>query len=414
MKAIYSALRDRFAEVRARSVALREGLSDEDCAAQAMPDASPVKWHLAHTTWFFENLVLEPHCEGYQPFDPAFRALWNSYYQYFGRPFPRAQRGLLTRPAMAEVLRWREQVDHVLLDWLGKEDVPPEARVMIDVGLQHEQQHQELMLTDVLALMSVNPVRPAVLSRPEDSRASRPMQWIDVDGGLAYVGHAGLGFGFDNECPSHRVWLENFRMASSLVTNREYLDFIERGGYQMPRVWLAEGWDWVEAGQREHPLYWHRNGSRWSEFSLHGMRTLLPEAPVCHLSYYEADAYARWRGARLPTEQEWEHAVRTRPDRFDDLYGECWQWTSSAYACYPGFRPMTGAAAEYNAKFMLGQQVLRGSSSLTAPGHARVTYRNFFHPDACWQRTGVRLAGFRQLPRPPASPGQANQCQSPA
>ncbi len=409
MRAIYSALRDRFAEIRARSVALRAGLSDEDCAAQAMPEASPVKWHLAHTTWFFESLVLEPHCEGYQQFDPTYRMLWNSYYQSVGRPFPRAQRGVLTRPAMAEVLRWREQVDHVLLDWLGTENVPPEARVMIDVGLQHEQQHQELMLTDVMSLMSMNPLRPAALSPLPGARVPRSLQWIQIDGGLARIGHAGLGFAFDNECPSHQVWLEDFRMSSSLVTNREYLDFIERGGYQNPQLWLAEGWDWVEAGRREHPLYWDHNGGHWKEFSLHGMQALRPEAPVCHVSYYEADAYARWRGARLPTEQEWEHAARTQHDNFDDLFGECWQWTSSAYTPYPGFRPMTGAAGEYNGKFMIGQQVLRGSSAFSAPGYARVTYRNFFHPDACWQRTGIRLAGFRQLPRPPASPGQANQ-----
>lgn len=414
MKAIYSALREQFTDVRARSVALKAGLSDEDCAAQAMPDASPLKWHLAHTTWFFESLVLEPHCPGYQPFDPAYRALWNSYYQSVGKPFPRTQRGLLTRPAMAEVLRWREQVDHAVLGWLGEENVPPEARVMIEVGLQHEEQHQELMLTDLLALMSVNPLRPAVLPRPLESRAPRTSQWVSVTGGLAHIGHAGLGFAFDNECPSHRVWLEDFMMASSLVTNREYLDFVERGGYREPQHWLAEGWDWAEAGRREYPVYWQPDDGSWKEYTLHGLQALQPDAPVCHVSFYEADAYARWRGARLPTEFEWEHAARTRHDELNDLYDECWQWTSSAYTPYPGFRPLAGAAGEYNGKFMIGQQVLRGSSRLTAPGHARVTYRNFFHPDASWQRTGIRLAGFRQLPRPPASPGQANQSQRPA
>ena len=409
MRAIYSALRDQFAEIRARSLALREGLSDEDCSAQAMPDASPVKWHLAHTTWFFESLVLLPYCGGYQSFNPAYRTLWNSYYQSVGQPFPRAKRGLLTRPSMTEVLQWREQIDHVMPDWLSKEQAPPEARVLIEVGLQHEQQHQELMLTDVLSLMSLNPLRPAVHSCPAESREPYPLQWVNIDGGLVRVGHAGLGFAFDNECPSHQVWLENALMASSLVSNREYLDFIERGGYQNPHVWLAEGWDWVEAAKRRHPVYWYPDGGSWKEFTLHGLQPLMPDSPACHLSFYEADAYARWRGARLPTEHEWEHAARTQPERFHDLFGECWQWTSSAYTPYPGFRPMAGAAGEYNGKFMFGQMVLRGSSRFTAPGHARVSYRNFFHPGATWQRTGIRLAGLRQLPRPPASPGPANQ-----
>ncbi len=409
MKAIYSALRDQFTEVRARSVALREGLSDEDCAAQSMPDASPLKWHFAHTTWFFESFVLEPHCKGYQPFEPAYRTLWNSYYQSVGKPFPRAQRGLLTRPPMSEILHWREQIDRAMLNWLCEEKAPPEARVMIEVGLHHEQQHQELILTDVLSLMAANPMKPAALPGTSDSQAAHPMQWVEVKGGFATVGHAGLGFAFDNECPPHCVWLEDFVMASSLVTNREYLDFIERGGYQQPQHWLAEGWDWIEAGQRQHPVYWHPEDHGWSEFTLHGLQALLPGSPVAHLSFYEADAYARWRGARLPTEFEWEHAARTRHDGFDDLHGECWQWTSSAYKPYPGFRPMAGAAGEYNGKFMISQQVLRGSSRFTAPGHARMTYRNFFPPGASWQRTGIRLAGFRQLPRPPASLVQANR-----
>lgn len=409
MKPIYSALRDRFAEVRARSVSIREGWSDEDCAAQSMPDASPLKWHLAHTTWFFEHFVLESHCEGYRPSDPGYRTLWNSYYQSVGKPFPREHRGLLTRPAMADVLRWRAQVDHLMLDWLSKEQAPPEARVMIEVGLQHEQQHQELMLTDMLSLMSANPLRPAALPGTSDARVAHPLQWVEVEGGLAHIGHGGLGFAFDNECPSHSVWLEDFLIASSLVTNREYLDFIERGGYRESLCWLAEGWDWVEAGRREHPVYWFADGDDWAEFTLHGMQPLMPDAPVAHLSFYEADAYARWRGARLPTEFEWEHAARTRRDKLDNLEGECWQWTSSAYLPYPGFRPMAGAAREYNGKFMIGQQVLRGSSRFTAPGHTRITYRNFFHPGARWQRAGIRLAGFRQLPRPPASPGQASR-----
>ena len=409
VKPIYSALRECYSEVRSRSLDLKAGLSDEDCAAQAMPDASPVKWHLAHTTWFFESLVLEPHYEGYHPFDPTYRALWNSYYQSVGKPFPRAQRGLLTRPAMAEIFRWREQVDHVMLDWLSKEEVPPEARVLIEVGLQHEQQHQELILTDLLSLMFINPLRPAALPLPSEPQQAHILQWVSVSGGLVHAGHSGLGFAFDHECPSHKVWLEDFLMASTLVTNREYLDFIERGGYHDPQVWLAEGWDWVEAGQRKHPLYWVPDGGSWKEFTLHGLQPLMPDAPVRHVSFYEADAYARWRGARLPTEFEWEHATRTLHDRFHDLFGECWQWTSSAYDAYPGFRPMAGAAGEYNGKFMAGQMVLRGSSRFTAPGHARITYRNFFHPDATWQRTGIRLAGFRQLPRPPASPGQERQ-----
>ncbi len=402
MRTTCSVLRQRFADIRAQSLALREGLGDEDCGAQAMPDASPLKWHLAHTTWFFETFVLRPFSASFVAFDPAYRSLWNSYYQSLGEPFPRSQRGLLTRPSMQQVLDWRARVDAALLAWLATDEATPEAIARVELGVQHEQQHQELMQTDLLALMAVNPLRPA--ARPAGSglsprRADAP-RWIAIDGGHAEVGHAGEGFCFDNETPAHRVWLAPYRLCSMLVTNAEYLAFIQAGGYRQPRWWLAEGWDWLKAsaaagpgaGRREHPQYWRPTADGWSEFSLQGDRPLAPEAPVCHLSLYEADAYARWRGGRLPTEQEWEHAARLHPAAFSDVFGECWQWTQSAYAAYPGFRPMSGAPGEYNGKFMVNQYVLRGSSRFTPPSHARLSYRNFFPAHACWQRSGIRLA----------------------
>lgn len=391
-----SVLQRRFAEVRARSVELRNDLSDEDCAAQSMPDASPLKWHLAHTTWFFDTFVLELFDEGFVPFHPAYRALWNSYYQSVGTPLARSQRGLLTRPAMPEILQWRSETERKMLDWLGRGPVPAAAKALMVLGLEHERQHQELMMTDLLSLMALNPLRPAALPTAPQKRKSGPLQWRQMKGGLAEIGHSGLGFAFDNECPPHRVWLEPYALSSSLVTNREYLDFVERGAYREPQHWLAEGWEWVRAENRSHPLYWREHAGQWMEFSLNGEHPLEPDAPACHLSLYEADAYARWRGARLPTEQEWEHASRTRPEWFEDLFGDCWQWTSSAYTPYPGFRPLVGAPGEYNGKFMVNQYVLRGSSQFTAPGHTRSTCRNYFPAHACWQRTGIRLAASGQ------------------
>lgn len=379
-----------YRSVRRRSLSLVEGWSDEDCSAQAMPDASPVKWHLAHTTWFFETFVLAAFEPGFRAFDPAFRQLFNSYYESVGEPYPRARRGLLTRPAMREVLDWRAQVD-ARMEALLASGADDELTALVGLGMQHEQQHQELICTDFLALLAMNPLRPAARAGAPAPCIAKLPRWRESAGGLVQVGHDGRGFAFDNELPRHAQWLQPFEFASRLVSNREYAEFIADGGYAQPLLWLSDGWTWKQAGAREAPLYWRadREGG-WTEFSLQGEHALDPEAPVRHLSLYEADAYARWAGARLPTEAEWEHAVRTLA--IDDAFGACWQWTSSAYAPYPGYRPAKGAVGEYNGKFMVNQQVLRGSSVFTPDGHERVSYRNFFPAGAGWQVTGIRLA----------------------
>lgn len=399
-----SALADRYRSIRGRSLALIAGLSAEDCAAQAMPDASPQKWHLAHTSWFFETFVLDARA-GDNGLTQACRHLFNSYYQSVGAPYPRARRGLLTRPALDEVLSWRARVDAAMLDAIsaGRVDAG-----WVELGLQHEQQHQELMRTDLLALMAISPLRPCVPAEPEpaahplsDEAAGR-QAWLQVSGGIVRIGHSGCGFCFDNELPAHDAMVAPFAMARHLVTQRDYLRFMDEGGYRDSAWWLSDGWDWVKATGRICPQYWRHDDRRgWVEYGLHGERCVRLDAgsnsdaaarPVACLSYYEADAYARWAGARLPTEQEWEAAVREHGDRLAQLFGECWQWTASAYAAYPGYRPAAGAAGEYNGKFMVNQQVLRGSSAYTPPGHARTSYRNFFPPSATWQRSGLRLA----------------------
>ena len=379
----------RFADVRRASLALAEPLSDEDCGAQSMADASPVKWHLAHTTWFFETFVLECHEADFRPFDPAFRVLFNSYYNGIGARHPRAQRGLLTRPAMAAVRAYRADVDARMLRLLNERAGDAALAQLVTLGLQHEQQHQELILTDVKHLLAQHPLYPAYLAAPPAPAAAPPAQeWCAVDGGLADIGHAGDGFCFDNELPRHRVFVAPFELASRLVTNGDYLAFIEAGGYRDAALWLSEGWDMVRAGQLERPLYW-LDGDR--EFTLHGARPLDLAAPLSHVSLYEADAYARWCGARLPTEVEWEVAA-ANPGGLHQLFGHCWQWTSSSYAPYPGFAPQPGAIGEYNGKFMINQYVLRGSSRATPDGHARASYRNFFPAGARWQFSGIRLA----------------------
>lgn len=389
------ALAERYRQVRRHSLRLIDGLSAEDCAAQAMPDASPQKWHLAHTSWFFETFVLAAADPGYRSLDCRYRQLFNSYYQCVGPQYPRPQRGLLTRPSLPEVLAWREQVDDAMLRAITNGSADPS---WVELGLQHEQQHQELMRTDLLALMALNPLKPALfpVERRTSESAQAPPTWLAVKGGVEYVGHAVDGFCFDNECPAHALLIQPFEIASTLVTQRDYLAFIDDGGYRDPAHWLAEGWDWLQAGRRCCPQYWWRGHARnWTRYGLDGEHLIADaelDAPVAHLSYYEADAYARWAGARLPTEHEWEAAARGHGDALHALFGDCWQWTASAYAAYPGFRPRAGAASEYNGKFMVNQQVLRGSSVYTPPGHARISYRNFFPAASTCQRSGLRLA----------------------
>jgi len=393
--------------VRRRSLMLAEPLSDEDCGAQSMPDASPVKWHLAHTTWFFETFILERFEQHFKPFHPAFRVLFNSYYNGIGDKHPRAQRGLLTRPGMAAVRAYRADVDARIARLLAA--LPDdELTALLVLGLQHEQQHQELILTDVKHMLAQSALYPAYLDAAlAPAPGAAALAWIRFDGDLTEIGHQGGGFCFDNELPRHRQYLAPFSLAQRLVTNGEYLAFIEAGGYRESGLWLAEGWDWVCQQGISHPLYWQRGGDgQWREFTLHGLQRLDPGRPATHLSLYEADACAHWMGARLPTEAEWEfaaagaepvsgslHPAGAGPGAgLAQLFGHCWQWTSSSYAPYPGYATAPGALGEYNGKFMINQYVLRGSSCVTPAGHARASYRNFFPAAARWQFTGIRLA----------------------
>ncbi|HWQ85274.1 ergothioneine biosynthesis protein EgtB [Brevundimonas sp.] len=383
----------RYREVRAAMPALAAGLGAEDLSAQSMPDCSPGKWHLAHTSWFFEAMILgeEP---GYQPVDPRFQTLFNSYYEALGQRVERCDRGLMTRPLLDEVMEYRREIDRRMTAWLGQGDADPRRRYLFTLGLHHDQQHQELFLMDLLNLMSRSPLEPTAYERtPRSSEveASRG-GWSRFDGGLVGIGHGGAGFAFDNEGPAHRAWLEPYALANDLVTNGDWIGFIEDGGYARPELWLADGWAAVKTERWSAPLYWRDEGDRWTRMTLAGRVNVDPAAPVRHVSFYEADAYARWAGRRLPTEAEWEHAVRCRPDAFSNAFGEVWQWTASPYAPYAGFRPTEGTASEYNGKFMANQMVLRGSSFATPPGHARVTYRNFFYPQQRWAFMGLRLA----------------------
>lgn len=431
------ALARTYAQIRAQTVALAEPLSEADCQVQAMPDASPVKWHLAHVTWFFETFVLERFEPDFRPHHPAFRVLFNSYYNGIGNQHPRAQRGLVTRPSLAEVLRYRAEIDERIARLLTGA-VSPGLQAVVELGLQHEQQHQELILTDVLYLLSCNPLAPAYRPRDTSAPSARPAPapdagpaWWRSEGGLVETGHpAGAGFAFDNETPRHRSWLRPYALARRPVTQGDWAEFVADGGYREPRWWLSAGWDWVRTQQVQAPLYWRRDGNEpWQQFTLQGLLPLEAQAPVCHISYFEADAYARWRSAqdaaqpplRLPTEAEWEHAAQQVSARGVDagnfleshalrplpaaaeavaladalplqLFGDVWEWTASAYTAYPGFRAWDGAVGEYNAKFMVNQTVLRGGSCATPRSHIRASYRNFFPTDTRWQFNGVRLA----------------------
>ena len=397
-----AALMDRFAAVRARTLALAAPLSPEDQCVQSMADASPTKWHLAHTSWFFETVVLGPQVPGYEAFEPRWNLLFNSYYESLGPRHPRPQRGLLTRPLLASVHRYRAHVDAAVgrLIAMADEAAWAGAAPLIELGLQHEEQHQELILTDILHTLSCNPLLPAYEpAEPATLRlaASTPaVQWIAGPAGPVRIGHAGEGFAFDNEAPRHTTWLQPYRVADRLVTCGEYADFIADGGYRTASLWLSDGWTLVQSQQWQGPLYWIAPGdprapaSQWQVFGLDGVRPLDADAAVSQLSFYEAAAYAEWAGARLPTEAEWEAASELPGLR--ELTGHVWQWTRSSYEPYPGFHPWNGTVAEYNGKFMVGQMVLRGGSRATPPGHARRSYRNFFPPAARWQFSGLRLA----------------------
>ncbi len=386
-------LASRLASTRRRSRDLALPLGPEDMCAQGMEDASPTKWHLAHTNWFFETFVLEPFLPDYRVFDTRFKFCFNSYYESEGARQPRPKRGLLTRPSVEEVAGYRTHVDGQLarLVETGLLEHPEIAR-RIELGVQHEQQHQELILTDILALFAANPLRPAYRSAsPAPRNATSPARWIEGAEGVVEIGHAGSGFAFDNESPRHRTFLQRHEIADRLVTSGEWLEFMRDGGYAKPMLWLADGWARVQAENWRAPLYWEEQDGSWRRMTLDGMRDVDRFEPVAHVSYFEADAYARWAGARLPTEFEWESAV-ARGAALQDAFGVVWQHTQSAYAPYPGFTAAKGALGEYNGKFMVSQQVLRGSSFATPPGHSRPTYRNFFYPHQRWQLTGLRLA----------------------
>ncbi len=407
----------RYRAVRAATERLVAPLSAEDCVVQSMSDASPTKWHLAHTSWFFETFVLEPNLRSYRLFHPSFRVLFNSYYNSVGDKHPRPRRGLLSRPSLDEVLAYRAHIDAGMVELLDHGVMPDEVRELVELGLNHEQQHQELILTDVLHLLSCNPLKPAYAparASADDERVSAPdLHWIAFDEGIVDIGHDGNGFAFDNEAPRHRQYLNGFSLASRAVTNGEYLAFIEDAAYRRPELWLSEAWDWLAANAIDAPLYWQHDNGGWLEFGLRGLLPLQQSAPVSHVSLFEADAYARWAGARLPSEAEWEIAASgspiagnfiesgllaprradaTRDGSLAQLFGDVWEWTQSDYAPYPGYRPAAGAIGEYNGKFMSSQYVLRGGSCVSPQSHLRATYRNFFPPSARWQFSGLRLA----------------------
>jgi ergothioneine biosynthesis protein EgtB len=406
-----AALAQRYLACRRRSEQLVAGLSDADLTVQSMADASPGKWHLAHTTWFFETFVLARRSD-HRPFHERYAFLFNSYYDSFGARQARPARGLLTRPTLEEILAYRAAVDESVVRLAERGAAPADV---VEMGIQHEQQHQELMLADLLHLFAQNPLRPALREAAPDLPTGRApvLRWVEYDGGRIDIGHDGDGFAFDCEQPRHAQWLQPFALASRPVTNREWLEFIADDGYHTPSLWLADGWSRVRTERWQMPLYWRLTDAGPVQMTLDGELPLEPDAPVCHVSHYEASAYACWAGHRLPTEAEWELAASIQPvhghfadaNRFRprpacadahaplaQLYGDVWEWTASPFVAYPGFLPLPGPAGEYNGKFMSGQLVLRGGSCATPAGHVRPTYRNFFHPHQRWQFSGLRLA----------------------
>lgn len=382
-------LATRYRDVRGHTEQLAAALTAEDQCVQSMPDASPAKWHRAHTTWFFEQFVLRPFAPGYRVFDPAFGFLFNSYYEAAGARHPRPMRGLLTRPSIEQVTAYRAHVDAAMACLML--DLGDDAARLVELGLQHEQQHQELLLTDMLHAFAQNPLAPAVLPDwGEPAGVEGPTSFVDFAGGVARIGSQGDGFSFDNETPEHDVLLQDYAMASRLVRVGEWLDFMRDGGYRTPTLWMSDGWAQVQMQGWSAPLYWQERDGAWRQMGPGGLALLDPDMPVRHISWYEADAFARWAGARLPTEAEWETASYHAD--FREATGHVWQWTSSAYGPYPGYRPAAGAVGEYNGKFMVNQMVLRGGSLATPPTHIRSSYRNFFHPEKRWQFSGLRLA----------------------
>jgi ergothioneine biosynthesis protein EgtB len=405
-------LAERFAALRALSRAIAAPLSDADATIQPHPEASPAKWHLAHTSWFFETFVLRDHVPDYALFDERWAYLFNSYYEGEGERHARPRRGMLSRPSLDEVLAYRDQVDEAVLAAFPM--LPEAAREIVELGINHEQQHQELMLMDMLATFAENPLAPAAWAREERPTGTplSPMGSVVGRGGLVEMGHGGSGFAFDCEGPRHQQLLRPYELSDRLITNGEWLRFMNEGGYEQPDHWLSDGWAWVRENGIEAPLYWRRHGGWWQRFGLDGLKPVDPAEPVCHISYYEADAFARWAKARLPTEAEWEavaavfdaddgnfldEAGAVRPAAatgtgLRQLFGDVWEWTSSAFSPYPGFKPAEGTVGEYNGKFMCSQYVLRGGSCATPRGHVRPTYRNFFYPHQRWQFAGLRLA----------------------
>ncbi len=409
----------QFLHIRDFSEQLCSTLEIEDYGLQSMPEASPARWHLAHTSWFFETFLLIPFSAGYKPFHPQFHYLFNSYYNSVGKQFPRPQRGLQSRPTVAEVYQYRQYVNQYIVELLSCVKDEPEITSRMTLGVQHEQQHQELLLTDLKHALSFNPIYPVYHAGfVENSDANdQPVNWLNIQGGIKMIGGsiAGDGFCFDNETPPHQVMIKDFQIADRLITNEDYVCFIEDKGYQQPLLWLSDGWSFLQQNHITEPLYWRNIDHQWFEFTLSGLQPLNPEQPVTHISYYEADAYARWAEARLLTEFEWERVAKplsiqgnfvdsghlnplpcskqnVQQKQPQQMYGDCWEWTQSGYFSYPGFKVAEGAIGEYNGKFMSNQMVLRGGSCVTSANHIRPTYRNFFYPDARWQFSGIRLA----------------------